>query len=430
MTSSKIFKYTVCVLIVLSGLTLQAHAQRIELNEETKKMREQFSGSDLGKFLNNSREDSQKLRLFMNSLHRESMRISAGIQQNLVAKRDAPNYRELYAVKEQDFVSLRFCIESHKYFNGVTLPARINAAAALWYTTAAKKCDSPLLRNFMKTQGGTANLWRRFNGLVEKSTPIEQTKKNKYQDGYSKFVTTQTQKNLGSYKSAPYTKILKPDQVPVAAPVATAPVSLGKLPTLPIKPFRHDQEEWAVITKHIKGLVDRIQKNAANNILINACQSVIQSDKHKKYSMTACAQSIYLFGTQLPAIKTSTDALYKFSSEYDKSASIPQQQEAAAKLEAANSMVLPIGKPQYVVAELAQYRNAMKAAAPAEFESCNHTDTAGLTDDLKTAENRSNFTRVARGLLLCSQKLYKQDRIKYSKLYNNLNNYFRGLRRL
>ncbi|MEH6405548.1 MAG: hypothetical protein V7750_19410 [Sneathiella sp.] len=428
MTSSKIFKYMLSVLVVFSGLTLQAHAQQIKLNEETKKMRQQYSGSELGKFIKNRQEDSQKLRLFMNSLHRESMRISASIQQNLVAKRNAPKYRELYVAKEQDFVSLRFCIEAHKHFNGVTQPARINAAAALWYTAAVKECDSPLLKNYLKTQGGMANLWRHFNGLVEKSIPIEKTKKNNYQNGYTEFVSAQTQKNLGAYKSAPYAKMLRPDQAPAAAPVAPVTVSGGDLPPLPIVPFKHDQEEWAVITKHIKGLVDRIQKSADNNMLVNACRSVIQSEKHKKYSMMACTQSIYLFGSQLPAMKTSTDALYKFSPQYDESASAPQRQEAAVKVEAVRSMALPTGKPQYVVAELTMYRNAMKSSAPATFERCNYTDTAGLTDDLKIAKNKTAFLKVTRGLLVCAQNLYNQDRTKYARLYKNLNSYFRGAR--
>ncbi len=432
MTSSKFFKYTASVLIVFSGLTLQAHSQQINLDEETKKMREQISGSDLGKFIKNQEQDSQKLRLFMNSLHRESMRISTGIQQKLVANRNAPDYRELYVAKQQNFVSLRFCIEAHKYFNGVTIPARINAGAALWYTAAVKKCDRPLLKNYMKTQGGMATLWRHFNGLVEKSIPIEQTKKAEYQNGYTKFISTQTQKSLGTYKSAPYAKMLRPDQVPAAAPVAPVTVSVSDLLPLPMAPFKHDQEEWAVITKHIEGLMERILEKTNNPLLVHVCRPIIQSKKHQQHKMIPCSSSISMYGSslQIPALKTQIEALYKFTSQYESSASAPKRQEAAAKMETARSMALPTGKPQYVVAELNMYRNVMKSAAPATFERCNYTDTAGLTDDLKIAKNKTDFLRVTGGLLACAQTLYKQDRTKYARLYKNLNSYFRGARSL
>ncbi len=430
MVNSKVVKYMVSGLIVLSALPFQAHAQQIKLDDETKNMRNQYWGSELGKFTKNRKQDSQKLRLFMNSLHRESMRLSAGIQQQLVANRNASNYPELYTGKEQDFVSLRFCIETHKYFNGVSNPAQINAGAALWYTAAAKKCDASPIKNYMKTQGGIADLWRHFNVLVEKSLPIAQTKKNKYQNDYSKFVTAQTQKNLGSYKSAPYAKMLRPDQAPVTAPVVPVKVSAGDMPPLPIAPFQHDQKEWAVITKHVEGLVDRIGKKTNNPLLIHVCRPVIESKKHQQNMMLPCSSSMYGAGLQFPKMKTQIEAFYNFTAQYDASASAAQQQEAIAKVDTPISMALPTGKPKYVVAELNTYRNVIKSADPAAFKRCNSTDTAGLTDNLKTAKNKKDFLRVTRGLLICAKKLHQQDKTKYAKLYQNLNTYFKGARAL
>jgi hypothetical protein len=430
MSYSNTSKLLLSILIVTSVFSLSAQSdnakQDIFINE-TQEMYKNFGSSDLGKFLKDRLQNEQNQRMFINQLHGQSMRLSAYIQQELVKNRDAVGYDELYKNRLKAFTSLKYCIETQKYFNNVTVAAKINAGAALLYTAAARECDGEAIKPFMAKEAGRAKLWRDFTHIVERSIPGAQAKKAKFQEGFITTFAAQTEKTLGAYRAFPYSKSLKPEVVKVTEP---AMVSKGELPALPATPFNHDQAEWMGIIKHIEELVKRLSLASNNEFIKIICKPLLEKEKYNPEALSTCAMFVNSEANRLVAFKLPADTLVKFSSQYQQSAMAPAKNVEAEKRAVGSSMPLPPSRPKFVVSELNMYREAIKSMAPNALASCPGTDTTGLNDDLKNADNKALFIKVTRALYDCSLGLYKGDNTTFHNLFRSMKNYRKGSRKV